>query len=443
MIITFDKSQIDALAFSRSEGKYYEIKCSWKETVKNPSFSFDSENVLGKKEAEIKIAAFNREVAWLKKVASIQEPYRFLKDADIEMEPWTGYSDATKKLLAAAKTMNITELKDLIENKKADANAVDKDQKTLLELVVEGGSFAMVEYLVKTVGVDVNAARAVYASPLHSAAELGKLDIVKFLFENGAYINQSKLGFTPLFSAVQGGNLDVISYLIDVAKADVNAVDQWGTTPLHKAIRSNQLEAVKLLVKKGADVNQKTKHFGTPLFSAAEKGNLEIMRYLIEDEHVDVNVKVDDSENFTPLHNAVTFHKLDAVKFLIKKGADVNQGNWRLMTPLFFAVRDANLAIVRCLVEEGKADVNSVNEWKETPLFLAGRADKDLEIVKYLIEKGADVGVKNNKNETALEGESDFVKKVKEFIKSRSEKKDGISDLFSSFARSLRAIAKS
>ena len=76
-------------------------------------------------------------------------------------------------------------------------------------------------------------------------------------------------GMGPVDKLIEGG-------------ADVNAVDKWGFTPLHLAIKSknNQL-ALKLIGMQGVDVNAKTKRGFTPVMTASWKGDLEILTELI------------------------------------------------------------------------------------------------------------------------------------------------------------------
>ena len=88
-----------------------------------------------------------------------------------------------------------------------------------------------------------------------------------------------------LMQFCQDGDLKEVKALLEVG-ANVNAANQYGFTPLFKAVGSGNLELVKLLVSKGAKVNVKEHYAGarggtTPLFTAAYEGHIEIIKFLL------------------------------------------------------------------------------------------------------------------------------------------------------------------
>jgi ankyrin repeat protein len=92
-------------------------------------------------------------------------------------------------------------------------------------------------------------------------------------------------------------------------------------TVLMAAASKGNLEMVKLLIEKGADVEDKDKDGATVLVHATLMGNPEIVRFLI-DKGADVNAQT--SQGLTALMMAADQGNLEIVKFLIEKGADVN-----------------------------------------------------------------------------------------------------------------------
>jgi ankyrin repeat protein len=115
----------------------------------------------------------------------------------------------------------------------------------------------------------------------------------------------------------------------------------------------------------------------------------------------DVNSKT--KGRYTPLMFASVFSTCEAVKLLIRRGADVNARNILGETALSLAfLRDqSNPEIARALIE-ACADVNAANNEGYTPLMLAASADATGEISKILLDAGADARAKRNGGGDAL-----------------------------------------
>ncbi|WP_353275368.1 ankyrin repeat domain-containing protein [Wolbachia endosymbiont (group A) of Pipizella viduata] len=83
---------------------------------------------------------------------------------------------------------------------------------------------------------------------LHSAAKNGHADVVNALIQNGANVNaEDNFKSTPLHNAARNGHIDTVKVLI-AKRADVNAKDIDGYTPLHWATRNGHTEIVRILI---------------------------------------------------------------------------------------------------------------------------------------------------------------------------------------------------
>ncbi|XP_010528274.1 PREDICTED: ankyrin repeat domain-containing protein EMB506, chloroplastic [Tarenaya hassleriana] len=100
---------------------------------------------------------------------------------------------------------------------------------------------------------------------------------------------------------------------------DINDVDKFGLTALHKAIIGRKEAVISHLLRKGANPHVKDRDGATPLHYAVQVGAMQTVKLLIK-YNVDVNVS--DNEGWTPLHIAVQSRNRDIAKILLINGAD-------------------------------------------------------------------------------------------------------------------------
>jgi palmitoyltransferase ZDHHC13/17 len=146
---------------------------------------------------------------------------------------------------------------------------------------------------------------------LREAACSGNLqDIVRLHQQYGhSIINEAdRNGWTALLFAAYHGNLEMVQYLVETCRADINAVDTNGYTPLHNAARSKygRVPLVQYLVEQCGcvDVQQAvTKSGDTPLHSACTLDNVKIVEYLAESASC-ATILIRNASGQTPLHIA-------------------------------------------------------------------------------------------------------------------------------------------
>src|SRR5215813_4602872 len=149
-------------------------------------------------------------------------------------------------------------------------------------------------------------------------------------------------------------------------REDVNMVGTDGTTPLHWAVRADDLQKVESLIRAGAKVNVADRYGITPLNLASVNGNAQIVRKLLE-AGADPNVV--DSTGETVLMAAARTGTQDVLKFLIDRGANVNSVDPEFQqTALMLAVRENHADAVRVLIERG-ATLNIHTRIGPTPEF--------------------------------------------------------------------------
>ena len=153
-------------------------------------------------------------------------------------------------------------------------------------------------------------------------------------------------------------------------RADVNAADPDGTTPLAWAAYNDDLPTAQRLLREGANAKTANRYGVTPLSLAAQKGYEAIVKLLLDTGKVDADLKGKDGR--TPLWLAAQNGHEAIVKLLLDTGkvdADAKDIDGR--TPLSLAAEKGHEAIVKLLLNTGKVDADAEDIAGRTPLWLA------------------------------------------------------------------------
>jgi ankyrin repeat protein len=188
-----------------------------------------------------------------------------------------------------------------------------------------------------------------------------------------------------LLTAARQGNVASMRALLK-EKANPNATEPDGTTPLHYAVRQNSVEGVDLLLGAQADAKVANRYGVTPLWVACTNGNASIIERLIK---AGADPNAPNPEGETPLMTAARTGKVEAVRMLLVHGAKVDaKEQWRGQTALMWASAENNATVVKALVEAG-ADVSTRTSAGFDALLFAVRAGS-AEAVEALLQAGAD-----------------------------------------------------
>ncbi|GBL81153.1 Serine/threonine-protein phosphatase 6 regulatory ankyrin repeat subunit B [Araneus ventricosus] len=261
---------------------------------------------------------------------------------------------------------------------------------TPLHLAVLNNTIEVVEVLIKN-GALIDAKCKSGFTPLCFAAKKNDKEVVKMLIKNGANI-YARDGY-PLFSAIYYGFYDIVEILLQNEKFKVNKPMCNDITPLHLAAKLGHRVIVETLITKGADVNAVTAiDKTTPLHNAASEGAVEVVKILLR-KKAKMNARSFDGS--TPLHFAVYPGHANVVKLLIENGANVNIADYKNRTAIELAVAHGKLEIVKMLSELKSINIHDKANDGFSLLHIAADSGH-LNIIKHLIEKGADINSEND-----------------------------------------------
>ena len=170
------------------------------------------------------------------------------------------------------------------------------------------------------------------------------------------------------------------------------------TIRLHNAVDNGDIETVKSLIKYLHNVNIKDKNKENILYKSYKNKNIELFKYLIEVNRIDIDINNRIHYGETLLHYICKNNDKEYLKVLIdfNIGVNFNFKNYKGYTPLHFACMNNSLECLSMILDNYSLDLNCYNKYKRikitSPLFLAFQ-NGHYDCVKLLITKGLKNGL--------------------------------------------------
>uniref|UniRef100_A0A663LMP6 Poly [ADP-ribose] polymerase n=1 Tax=Athene cunicularia TaxID=194338 RepID=A0A663LMP6_ATHCN len=365
------------------------------------------------------------------------------------------------ELLEAARSGNEEKLMALLTPLNVNCHASDGRKSTPLHLAAGYNRVRIVQLLLQH-GADVHAKDKGGLVPLHNACSYGHYEVTELLLKHGACVNAMDLWqFTPLHEAASKNRVEVCSLLlshgadptlvnchgksaVDMAptpelrerltyefkghsllqaarEADLAKVKktlaleiinfkqpQSHETALHcavAAVHPKRKQVTELLLRKGANVNEKNKDFMTPLHVAAEKAHNDVMEVLHKHG---AKMNALDTLGQTALHRAALAGHLQTCRLLLNYGSDpsiislqgftaAQMGNEACVSELQllpFLYRCGSYFFFSQLCSPQNVNCRDLEGRHSTPLHFAAGYNR-VSVVEYLLHHGADVHAKD------------------------------------------------
>jgi ankyrin repeat protein len=305
-----------------------------------------------------------------------------------------------------------------------------------LQLASQYGHLDVVQEFVSC-GANVDAQKHDFWTVSHLAPDVGNIEIAEALFVHGAAVDMKNTkSETPLLDLGSGSGELRIAWSLIKRGADATSRDNRIWTPMHTASWNGRLDVVRLLLESLTDIGIQNENLRTPLALASHNGQLDVSRLLIEHG---ADVDSSDDAGWTLLHWTVRFGHLDIVQLLLDNSTAVDMQREIIIpwTPLHPALAngDLNIADWLFLLIRNGADVDKAYTNQGTPLpmaypvrwasgceqlkiarliakyrsknsefqgFTVAAQNGYLDVVKSLLERGADVNTQNLDNMTSL-----------------------------------------
>ena len=175
-------------------------------------------------------------------------------------------------------------------------------------------------------------------------------------------------------------------------------------TNFTKAAKFDDISEIKSLIKAGVSPNTLDPKGNPMLFLAVKENSSKVIDYLTNLPGIDINLPNKSGE--TPLMIASIEGNLPVVKYLVlTKKADVNNSGW---TPLQYACTRGHLEVAEFLVANG-AKVNALSPNNSTALMMSVMSGNEY-LVKYLLDNGADLKMRNQQGLTAIDFADIYIK---------------------------------
>ncbi|XP_048187323.1 ankyrin repeat and KH domain-containing protein 1 isoform X11 [Perognathus longimembris pacificus] len=277
----------------------------------------------------------------------------------------------------------------------ADLRTVDPETQARLEALLEAAGIGKLSTADGKAFADPEVLRRLTSS-VSCALDEAAAALTRMRAENSH--NSGQVDTRSLAEACSDGDVNAVRKLLDEGRS-VNEHTEEGESLLCLACSAGYYELAQVLLAMHANVEDRgNKGDITPLMAASSGGYLDIVKLLLLH---DADVNSQSATGNTALTYACAGGFVDIVKVLLNEGANIEDHNENGHTPLMEAASAGHVEVARVLLDHGAGINTHSNEFKESALTLACYKGH-LDMVRFLLEAGADQEHKTDEMHTAL-----------------------------------------
>ena len=330
------------------------------------------------------------DVTYIRQIMQVfSQRENFYKNACNNIDAWRReYQDSFNTMFTDEKVIDFIRKQEKMVN---DPNFIKIMNKIFLDNRIY--YLKLLDLLLKA-GADINIKQQFGISDLMFATELGDLELFKLLAKYNPNIEtMTDKGKNLFTNAMDYGNYDLAFYLlkeypyfrknIDYCSRDIQEPSKVSSL-LGKFLEKHDIEKIKEMIEMGANINSKTAMKGiTALIIAIETEDEDFIKFVLK-KGADVNIKIENKYLEIPGY----------FEFLKKYGNFADTAN-NGITPLMKACIIENLEIIKLLIEKYGAEINAQNDIQRWTALDFAMVTKNIEVIEYLKSKGAISGIRN------------------------------------------------
>ena len=317
---------------------------------------------------------------WLKQITESCndcKPYRTYEERLISKK-----SEGEKRLFKMAKKLeSYSELYHLVNTDKANINSIDSEGRTPLFYAIRSNNINLVKSFLKA-GADI----------MHKD-KFGKTIFDDF--DNIPYSIKTVLWHEEERLYGKNWQCDKTKDKLVHFYASCTMKSTW--SELMHAINDKDQYKIDELLKKDIDLEVRNNNYVSALHTAVYHNDLQTMEKLLK---MGVNIEAKTRYNMTPIFYAIHNGNKDAVNMLIKYGARLDVKLPNGVSPLFYAFPNKK-SMIDLLLQHG-ISIDEPGRSKRT-LLIKAVLEKKFKDVKFLLDRGADIDIKDNQKKCAYD----------------------------------------